>query len=208
MGLRSRIFSGFGVLVALGLAMAGYGYYGLSNIASEGVKKTASVQTVSATTSAAAQSMQEVLAVAAGAKESSQTVLTAAGAVGKTANTLRTEVTDFLSAMSSGDEAERLRYERCPGNGTQVIFRIAGQPEIRAEVVDISRSGIAVRCQRAGAAGTDAVLTLPGHGPVVTARIARVTTGTIGFAFRQDSTTSARVDQAMDTIAAVNLRAA
>ena len=106
---------------------------------------TASVQTVSATTSAAAQSMQEVLAVAAGAKESSQTVLTAAGAVGKTANTLRTEVTDFLSAMSSGDEAERLRYERCPGNGTQAIFRIAGQPEIRAEIVDISRGGIAVR---------------------------------------------------------------
>ena len=47
MGLRSRIFSGFGVLVALGLAMAGYGYYGLSNIASEGVKKDALAANVS-----------------------------------------------------------------------------------------------------------------------------------------------------------------
>jgi methyl-accepting chemotaxis protein len=169
---------------------------------------TASVQTVSATTSAAAQSMQEVLTIAEGAEATSQTVLSAADELGKTADTLRTEVTDFLSAMSRGDDAERRRYERCPGNGTKATLRIAGQPEVQAEIVDISRGGAAVRYQGQVAAGVDATMILPGHGPAVTCRVARAGTGTLSLTFRQDAATMIRVDQAMDVIAKAAVRRA
>lgn len=169
---------------------------------------TASVQTVSATTSAAAQSMQEVLTIAAGAESTSHTVLSVADEVGKTAETLRIEVSDFLSAMSRGDDAERRRYERCPGNGSNAMLRIAGQPEAQAEIVDISRGGMAVRYQGQIAAGAEVTVTLPGRGPAVTGRVSRTGSGTVGLSFRQDAATMSRVDQAMDAIAQAGVRRA
>jgi methyl-accepting chemotaxis protein len=169
---------------------------------------TASVQTVSVTTSAAAQSMQEVLIIADGAEVNSQSVLTAAVEVGKTAETLRTAVTDFLSAMSRGDEADRRRYERCPGNGTRATLRIAGQAEVQAEIVDISRGGIALRYQGQIASGVDMTLILPGLGQDVTGRVARAGSGVVGLSFRQDVATMTRVDRAMDAIAQTTRKAA
>ncbi len=68
---------------------------------------TGSLQAVTMTTAAAAQSLHKVLTIAEGAEVTSETVLTAADEVGRTADTLRTQVTDFLTAMSSGNDDDR-----------------------------------------------------------------------------------------------------
>jgi methyl-accepting chemotaxis protein len=61
---------------------------------------TNSVQLVTATISAAADAMHDVLSIAEGTDVSSQAALKASEEVGNTAETLRSEVTDFLTAMS------------------------------------------------------------------------------------------------------------
>ena len=66
-------------------------------------------------------------------------------ALGVTANTLRSEVTDFLAAMSQGDDAERRLYERIPAGGVWVSLQIGGRPGIEAMVEDISRGGMGLK---------------------------------------------------------------
>ncbi|HET6307359.1 MAG TPA: methyl-accepting chemotaxis protein, partial [Rhodopila sp.] len=76
---------------------------------------TGSVQMVTATTSSATEAMRQVLAIAETTDSSSAAALQASDEVGKTAEVLRREVTDFLAAMSRGDDTERRRYERISG---------------------------------------------------------------------------------------------
>jgi methyl-accepting chemotaxis protein len=64
---------------------------------------TASVQTVTMTTAAAAQSLHAILTIAERTETTSKIVLTSADEVGKTADILRTEVGGFLAAMARDD---------------------------------------------------------------------------------------------------------
>jgi methyl-accepting chemotaxis protein len=160
---------------------------------------TSSVQLVAATTSSSAEAMRHVLAIAETTDTSSAAALKAASEVGGTADTLRVEVTDFLAAMSTGNEAERRLYERIPGGAAKATLRIGGTSVAEAPIGDISRGGMAVQHDRKFPVGADLEVGLPG-GVSVKARIVRCENGDVAVAFRQDSETLGRIDKALGII--------
>ena len=160
---------------------------------------TNSVQQVTVATSASAEAMRQVLAIAESTDASSGTALKAAEEVGKTADTLRTEVTDFLTAMSSGNDAERRLYERIPGGAARATLRIDGKPNVEVPIEDISRGGMAFRYDARLVIGTDLEFLLPGNVPIH-ARVARCAGSVIAVAFRQDQDALRRIDKALDII--------
>jgi methyl-accepting chemotaxis protein len=168
---------------------------------------TNSVQMVTTATSTAADAMREVLAIAEATDASSDSALKAADEVGRTAETLRTEVTDFLAAMSQGDDDERRLYERIPGNFARATLRFAGKPEADAVISDISRGGMAVQHGGVYAVGTDLEIGLPG-GAAVRARVVRSGDGSIGVAFRQDRESLLRIDRTLELVRQGSVRAA
>jgi methyl-accepting chemotaxis protein len=154
---------------------------------------TDSVQLVTATTAAAARAMGQVSSIAEATNASSGAALTAAEEVGCTAETLRSEVTNFLAAMSRGDEAERRLYERVPGGGVQVGVLFPGQPCVQATISDISRGGVCVMYNCKDAPGSSVQLTIPG-GATLGGRVARNANGLLGVSFRQDEDSLALID--------------
>jgi methyl-accepting chemotaxis protein len=168
----------------------------------------ASVQKVTVATQDATRAMQEVSAISETTDAASAKVLTGAGDVGRDADTLRGEVTQFLQAMSSTNEEDRRRYERVIGNGTEFILRSKGQPERRVVISDISRGGMAVRCDWQPEAGTEVEVELPAGGGTVMARAVRWQDGLLALGFRQDEAMLKRIDQILDVLAAGSTRAA
>jgi methyl-accepting chemotaxis protein len=157
---------------------------------------TNSVQLVSATTSAATESMREVLSIAETTDASSLRASQASEEVGRTAETLRSEVTDFLAAMSHGDESERRLYERIPAGGARATLQFAGRPAVSVTVQDISRGGINLLHACDETVGTDAEITLPGGGSV-NGRVANNAKGSIGISFRQDEASLIVIERAL-----------
>ena len=157
---------------------------------------TDSVQLVTATTSTAARAMEEVSSIAEGTDACSRAALRASDEVGHTAETLRSEVTEFLTAMSRGDDAERRLYERIPGGSAQIMLQIDGQPPVQATMDDISRGGVGLTHDCTDKIGTSAVVTLPG-GALVSGRIARSYNGFLGISFRQDEASLAQIDRVL-----------
>jgi methyl-accepting chemotaxis protein len=168
---------------------------------------TNSVQMVTATTSSSAEAMRQVLAIAETTDTSSAAALKASDEVGKTADTLRTEVADFLAAMSSGDDAERRLYERIPGGAARATLRFEGKPVAEVLIGDISRGGMAVRHDGKYPVGTDLEIGLPG-GASVRGRVVRCGNGAIGVSFRQDNEALARIDRTLELIGQGAARAA
>jgi methyl-accepting chemotaxis protein len=160
---------------------------------------TNSVQQVTITTSTAAAAMREVLSIVEGTDAGSLIALRASEVVGRTAETLRSEVRDFVSAVSRGDDSERRLYERIPGGGADATLQIAGRTAERAAIRDIARGGIALMVMCTERVGTDVATILPGGG-LVKARIVRNTDGVLSLAFRQDTASLAHIDRAMQTI--------
>ncbi len=160
---------------------------------------SSSVQGVTQATTSAAQAMGLVLSIAERTDTISQSVLVAAEGVGQTSDTLRTEVNDFLTAMTRGDVEERRAYERIPGGGATVSLHIPGQPKVTALVKDISRGGLSMAYSRQEPSGTDARIELP-TGGTVSARVVRSEDGRLCLTFRQDATTLAHVDKALNAI--------
>ena len=160
---------------------------------------SSSVQSVTQATAAAAESMELVLSIAERTDAISQMVLTAAGGVGQSSGTLRTEVNDFLTAMTSDDTDERRAYERIPGGGTIVALRISGQSDKQVPIRDISRGGVSLVCATQIPSGTAVQIDFP-IGGTVTGRVARSEDGAVGVAFRQDATTLAQVNKALEAI--------
>jgi methyl-accepting chemotaxis protein len=157
---------------------------------------TQSVQLVTAATSAAAESMRGVLTIVEATNASSVAAMKASEEVGNTAETLRAEVSDFLAAMSQGNDAERRLYERIPAGGAGVSLRMAGRAAVQVTIEDISRGGIALNYNCKDKIGTDAEITLP-TGDLVSARITRKGNGSLGLGFRQDETSLMRIDRAL-----------
>jgi methyl-accepting chemotaxis protein len=157
---------------------------------------TDSVHRVALTTSTAAEEMHNVLSIVESSEANSRTALTASEEVGRTSDALRTEVTDFLSAMSQGDDAERRLYERIPGGGVQLTQQIAGRPGVQAAIHDISGGGVGLMHVCEDKIGTAAEIALPGGGSVK-ARIARNRGGVVGFIFFQDKASLVLIDRAL-----------
>jgi methyl-accepting chemotaxis protein len=166
------------------------------------------VQAVTVSARDANKAMQEVSAIAEETDGASSKVLSGASEVGRDAETLRAEVTQFLEAMAHADEEERRRYERIPGEGADAVLRASGRAEQRAAIVDISRGGVAVRCDWTLDVGTEVQMDLAGADAPVIARVVRAAQGVLGLAFRQDEAVLRRVDKALAQITARSVRAA
>jgi methyl-accepting chemotaxis protein len=160
---------------------------------------TNSVQMVTTATSTAAEAMRDVLAIAETTDTTSDAALKAADEVGRTAETLRIEVTDFLAAMSHGDDNERRLYERISGNGARVTLRFDGKPAAEASINDISRGGMVVQHSGVHAVGADMEIGLPG-GASVRGRVVRAGNGSVGIAFRQDQESLVRIDRTLEVV--------
>ena len=143
--------------------------------------------------------MREVLSIVESTDASSLAALKASEEVSQTAETLRSEVTDFLTAVSHGDDAERRLYERIPAGGIEATMRIGGRQAVTVAIEDISRGGIALRHECADRAGTEVEVNLPGGG-LITGRIARIQDGSVGITFRQDEASLVRIDQTLASI--------
>ncbi|TLU74122.1 methyl-accepting chemotaxis protein [Lichenicoccus roseus] len=155
---------------------------------------TRNVQMVTVTTAAAAGAMEGVLGVVEVTEASSRNALQASEEVGRTAETLRTEVSDFLTAISKGGEDERRLYERIDGRGVTGSLQVTGRPGISATIVDISRGGLQLRVTSDCPLGSDGHVTLP-DGTRIACRIARSGRDLLGLAFRQDAASLAVIDR-------------
>jgi methyl-accepting chemotaxis protein len=160
---------------------------------------TNSVQKVSRSTDAAAASMSEVLVIAESTDASSHSAVQVAEEVGRAAETLRKEVSEFLTAMSSGDEADRRGYERIPGGSARAKLQFAGRPQLDVAVRDISRGGIAIIHNGEEPIGSEVEIGLPGSG-MVRARVVRAGGGALGLIFRQDEPSLVLIDRALASV--------
>ncbi|PPQ28318.1 cache domain-containing protein [Rhodopila globiformis] len=161
-----------------------------------------SVQAVTSATRQAASAMQDASAMSETASHTSDRVLQVAGEFHDTAETLDGEIRNFLDAMANTAEQDRRRYERIPGQGATARLQIAGQPDVTLEIIDISRSGMALRHAAKLERGNDVRVELPGATASVLARVVRADGKSIALAFRQDPAALAQLDRALDGISA------
>ena len=157
---------------------------------------TRNIQMVTSTTAAAAGAMEGVLGIVAVTEASSRDALEASEEVGRTAQTLRTEVSDFLAAISNGNDDERRLYERIDGSGASATLQVAGHAALSAMIIDISRGGLQLRCTSGHPIGSDGQITLA-DGTRIGCRIARNSKDLLGIAFRQDPASLILIDRAL-----------
>jgi methyl-accepting chemotaxis protein len=145
----------------------------------------------------ATRSMQQVSSIAEETEITSRNVLAAADEVGRTADKPRGEVGHFLAAMANSNEADRRRYERIDGAGCQVKLRIPGRDAAEMTIQDISRGGVALRCDWAVAVGAEVGIGLPEGTDSIGGRVVRAGQGIV---FSQEASPE-RIDRALDAIA-------
>ena len=162
----------------------------------------ASVQAVSRQNDDATRAMRDVSDMADSATGSSQVVLAAGDEVARVSGALQEEVAQFFAAMRS-TEGERRRWERISGGRARISLRPPHGAEIVGELDDISGGGASAVCTASLDVGAEVEVRLPGAGDVVPARVVRSAGRNLGVAFRQDPTSLARIDRAMDAIASL-----
>jgi methyl-accepting chemotaxis protein len=161
-----------------------------------------SVQAVTSATQQAARAMHDASAMSETASHTSDRVLQVAVEFRDTAETLDGEIKHFLDAMANTAEQDRRRYERIPGHGAEARLQMSGQADVRLEIIDVSRSGMALRHTAKLDRGAEVRVELPGATAAVLARVVRADGKTIALAFRQDPAALAQLDRVLDGIAA------
>jgi methyl-accepting chemotaxis protein len=156
----------------------------------------ANVQAVSTATLRSSRAMDHVVQVSGQAGAASQAVLGGTAEITQEAVTLRSEVNQFLAAVSA-DSGERRRFERIDAGHVVATLRLAGHAPVQAPLRDLSLGGAAVRCPLLAAAGAGLSLDLPDAGGPAAGTVVRTENGVIAVAFAEDAATRARVEQAM-----------
>jgi len=154
------------------------------------------VLAVSQATSASVRAMDSVTRSAGRMGVVSQAVLGAAAMIRDTSDKLRTEITDFLSAMTCGDQAERRAYERIDGAEEMVTIGSAGRSDQRCRLLDISLGGGSAHADFGLAVGAEIRVKLPTGGGV-NARVVRQEDGLLRFAFSQDLNSLGLIGEAL-----------
>ncbi|MBS0639025.1 MAG: MCP four helix bundle domain-containing protein [Proteobacteria bacterium] len=160
-----------------------------------------SVQAVSGTTSNTASAMTQVVSAAQQASNVSREIEASSHNIAVQAETLRSEVDNFLTAVTT-ETGERRKFERISGNGAAAGLRAAGRSG-RGMLLDISRGGALVQCDWDLKAGTPIEIELPSGAGTVTGRIVRRAGNGLGVVFASDAASMARIDRAMDAISGV-----
>jgi hypothetical protein len=88
------------------------------------------------------------------------------------------------------------------------MLHLPSGTELRGVVIDISRGGVALRCDWSAEAGTEVRVELPGVAQPIAARCARAAGGSLALAFHQEEATLRLVDKALAAIGARTTTAA
>jgi methyl-accepting chemotaxis protein len=167
------------------------------SVATRGI--AASVQTVTGAIEETTRSMHKVADNADEAGRVSQTVTSGSDDIGRQAGLLRTEVDQFLHAVST-DDGENRRYERMNGNGTLATIEIPGRQPEPAPIRDIARGGLAVDSSLSLPAGAEIGVRLPGNVTSLSGRVVRTGNGILAIVLSQNQTTFEVIDRFMDTL--------
>jgi methyl-accepting chemotaxis protein len=165
-----------------------------------------SIQGVAVSTAQAAEAMGNVVKVADRAGEASRNILTEAGEIGSESEKLRVEVEDFLTAVQN-DSGERRRFERIQGKGVVVMLRLAGGTSVKAAIQDLSRTGVALRCDETVVIGRAAEVDLPDAGGTVSGHVTRVADGVVAIAFASGPDALVRIDRALASLSGAQMAA-
>jgi methyl-accepting chemotaxis protein len=160
-----------------------------------------SIQGVAGSTAQAAQAMENVVQVADRAGDASRTILNDATEIGAESEKLRQEVEQFLSAVKT-DTGERRGFERISGKGVTATLRLPGTAAVKAVILDLSHSGMALRHSGTVAVGRDVEIDLPDAGGPVTGRVNRAGDGVVAITFKADQATPGRIDRALASLSA------
>jgi hypothetical protein len=160
----------------------------------------ASVQAVAGTTDETTRTMRDVCDLVGDAETATRAVSESAHVVGETARQLRTEMEFFLDVMENPDKEQRRRYERIACRGLVVELAASGLPRQTFAAKDMSRGGVAVSCPVVLPPGTEVCVRLAGADHEIKGRVARVETGVLALAFRQDEATLATVDAVIERL--------
>ncbi len=166
----------------------------------------ASVQTATVATQQATDAMGQVSDLSNLVDQASQNVQGNAASVGDTAAVLRGEVSHFLTSIARTDESDRRRYERVSGEGHQVTIQVGGRAATAVPMIDMSRGGVALRCDLSLPVGSEIELTLPGTNSAVSARVVRTEGGVLAAAFRHDARALSVIDSAQDWLTSKTAR--
>jgi len=201
--IRAATNDAVGAVRELGTAIGQVGEVATAIAAAVGEQASAtrgigtSVHRITDATQQAATAMQEVLSASEHTDTASGEVLAGADEVGLHAETLRGEIAQFLQAVAGTNAEDRRVSGRIGGGNAEAVLRLPGSPEQRVPIVDISRGGVALRCDRVTEAGTEVEIDLPGSEGAVSARTVRCEAGVLGLAFRQDEAMLRRVDRVL-----------
>jgi methyl-accepting chemotaxis protein len=165
-----------------------------------------SAHTLSSASEEAGRAMDTVRIIAGQTDAASGRVMSVADEVGHTAAALRIEVTDFLDAMCRHD-GDRRAYERLPGDGTTASLNVCGHEPVTAEVHNISRGGVALRCSLQAIPGAEATVELS-RASQISGRIVRLVDGNVIVAFHQSVRNLATIDEVLAAIRALSDRQA
>ena len=160
----------------------------------------ASVQAISVATTRTARSMQHVVDVAEQSGRTSGDVLSGAANISRDTDLLRTEIDRFVQTVRF-QAGERRRDQRVAGRGTRVTLHTPDVRDIGAMLLDLSRGGAALSCERMLALGAAIEIDLPNAGGPVTAHVIRNDGQEAGIVFPDDPTTLARIDRALVALA-------
>jgi methyl-accepting chemotaxis protein len=167
-----------------------------------------SVQTVAGNAHRTLDAMNMVSETSEAVGARSGAVLTIADEVGRVADMLRTEVSQFLQAMSSGSETERRRYERQPCPSLTCEVETADLKRSRVKLIDISRGGTSFTSDLRMPAGKDVQLSFGGEHDPVPARIVRCDKGQVSVAFMQSPATLVVIDRILERLEPARAHAA
>ena len=157
-----------------------------------------SVQTVSSNAQQTLDAMHLVSETAQNAGSRSATVLMTADEVATIAGMLRSEVTQFLTAMSSGSDVDRRRYERIPCSHLTATVTLAGKSETSARVINVSRGGASFASGLVAEPGADVEILFDGEASTIPSRIVRCQNGTVCIVFGQNSAALYVIDRVLD----------
>jgi len=165
------------------------------------------VQSVAETSERTAAAMTQVAVDTERGDALGQGVLTAATDIGEVASTLRTEVDQFLHAMTNEDGQQGRRWERVSGRDTKALLTVPrgdgklGPKDVPVTIRDISRGGAALHSAWTGDVGTPLELALPGSAARLAARLVRHDGHIVAITFRQDDRTMADIDAVIARLA-------
>jgi methyl-accepting chemotaxis protein len=159
-----------------------------------------SIQAVAGSTAQTAQAMDNLVAAANTAGDASRKILAESVQIGSETATLHSEIGQFLAAVKN-DAGDRRRADRIAADGMTAMLRLSNAVPVKAAVLDLSRTGIALIHGASVSQGHQVEIDLPDARGSIKGRVVRAVGGVIAIDFDQDHATLGRIDRVLATLA-------